>query len=1417
MEPRTRAEGPRRRDKRIRIRLTTKDSRYALPESAPILVPSSFRRLALSSLVNGLLEHDRPVPFDFIIRGSYLRSSLEDLLSAQGISSETVVEAEYSPAQKVPQYVCSYEHDDWVSAVDTVGNLVAERQQQGRILSASYDGRIRVWNSSSQVLATSTAPAQGGHWSFIKDAKFVSSAQIVSAGFDRVVRVWKYQEAEDGLAANLTPELELHGHSACIDAVDVHQASHRILTASADHSIGLWSTRRSDAPALSPELAASVARESGKRRKLNGAGAVTQRGPLSMLRQHRQHVSGVIFDRKDSTVAYSTSWDQTLRTWDLVTSTVVDTRLTKHALLVVEQVPELQLIATGTAGREISLIDPRASASAVTAMRLKGHRNAVVGLARDPGNHHRLASASHDGTCRVWDVRFTKQGQDGITSQSLYTLGRHSLQGKPMPEAGVGVQVYGICWDSELGILSCGQDKCIQVNNFRTFLFSIPSPDVLTRALDLALATAAPVAPITTAVLAALVVLPDHTGLTPTPRGKTSFMPIKLPKGFQRRKSSGNALEEISNASAAAPGSSFRVIERPALNKSHDGNLAIRTAASAGLESLDNGPDDLFSHTRPDAGDRYDSHTPSRQAAAADENRNSARTETSNTPSQHPSGASSSRRSTSTNPSSIDSHSDRYGQQQQQVKAVPAPPPPSARPGFLRNSTHTFSLTKSLRSTKVADAAPVRALPPTTDNTRSRALTASSASTATPPKLFDSEVGLDNVGLDGFGNMFDGIGTHMNRDQRSPSENDPSTPSHRPNYPPSAFPGAAITQAAQRPSAPTRPLTAVASNGMLDSSPYSPPSDSHDSLTRSPSPSRTITQNSPSAQSGPTLSLRSVSNSASLSRSLAPPEDDAPPPVPKHANYPSGQHGSKPTAASQDDYLDPGLAASAELWSRFDTAKPSPPRGKGQNKVMTHAQFERYKKQQEIDGRVGALSDPEEDDGDVYDDEDEDQIEKEKRASKQRKKQEAHLAVYRQQMMKVTGEQSELQPRSTSSTLNLPRANSTPELGNRLSNMTTSTKESSGGEEDEDEDVPLGILAAHGFPNKNRPPTQLTHSSSNPNLRNLGQVDVSKRGSLPVFARNLPQDPYFGASIVNTPNREPLSMHVTQVPPLALSGAATAHPHHPAGLVGVIAGEEKARALRRGGPNVASVYDLPQSMQNPVLGRPATLPPMMPQMGLPGMPPMQPMHPMFPQSDPAQLQMNQHMSQMMQLQLHWMQQMTNMMGSQMNQVQGGGPPMSPGLGPQGGQMGRPQQPLAPMGQRTMSTLTPSMANWNLNPTPGYAPSIAPSERSNVGLAPRYRPVSTVQDSDPATRRASTFTSSTLRPWSALDSTIRPLSHNNKPPAANAVGRKSPLAQIDDDDDEQAWAEMKAKKETKQKTWKLRKGNNVLQELYNGVS
>jgi WD40 repeat protein len=175
-------------------------------------------------------------------------------------------------------------------------------------------------------------------------------------------------------------------------------------------------------------------------------------------------VAEAIFDTRDSTVGYSASWDHTIRTWDLVTSALVDTRTTSNALLSLTQLPGLQLLATGSSGKDIKLIDPRDSATTVSAMTLRGHYNAVVSLVTDPESEFGLVSGSHDGTCRVWDVRSKSKGKDGVVGESIYTIERESAKGKGRVVAGEGVKVFGVCWDKALGIVSASEDKRVQIN-----------------------------------------------------------------------------------------------------------------------------------------------------------------------------------------------------------------------------------------------------------------------------------------------------------------------------------------------------------------------------------------------------------------------------------------------------------------------------------------------------------------------------------------------------------------------------------------------------------------------------------------------------------------------------------------------------------------------------------------------------------------------------------------------------------------------------------------------------------------------------------------------------------------------------------------------------------------------------------------
>ncbi len=348
---------------------------------------------------------------------------------------------------------------------------------QERILSASYDGVLRVWNMSAEVIATSTSTAEGGHTSPVKSAKFMSATKVVSSSLDRVVRVWTYSESMDSKpTASLSPSLELYGHKASVDSLAVNPKSARILSASADHSIGLWSTDKSVAPPAPSSLLPSAPRNSSnKRRKLNAEGPVIpKRGPLSLLAAHTAPVSATAFHPTDATVAYSVSWDHTLRTWDLTTSNLVDTRTTSHPLLSLAALPTLSLLAAGTSARHISLIDPRASATAVVPLTLRGHTNAVVAVATDPVNPYGLVSGSHDGTCRVWDVRSVRTAQggegQGRVGESVFVLGRESVADKEEPwnkPGGEGVKVFGVAWDTTVGIVSCGEDKRVQINHGR--------------------------------------------------------------------------------------------------------------------------------------------------------------------------------------------------------------------------------------------------------------------------------------------------------------------------------------------------------------------------------------------------------------------------------------------------------------------------------------------------------------------------------------------------------------------------------------------------------------------------------------------------------------------------------------------------------------------------------------------------------------------------------------------------------------------------------------------------------------------------------------------------------------------------------------------------------------------------------------
>ncbi|GME81119.1 unnamed protein product [Ambrosiozyma monospora] len=60
-----------------------------------------------------------------------------------------------------------------------------------------------------------------------------------------------------------------------------------------------------------------------------------------------------------------------------------------------------------------------------------------------------LLSGSHDGTVKVWDIRADK---------SMYTITRENSANKKN-------KVFAVDWEKEIGILSGGDDKKLQINS----------------------------------------------------------------------------------------------------------------------------------------------------------------------------------------------------------------------------------------------------------------------------------------------------------------------------------------------------------------------------------------------------------------------------------------------------------------------------------------------------------------------------------------------------------------------------------------------------------------------------------------------------------------------------------------------------------------------------------------------------------------------------------------------------------------------------------------------------------------------------------------------------------------------------------------------------------------------------------------
>lgn len=422
--------------RQVQVRFTTKLQPALRVPTTSIAIPAHLTRYGLSDIINTLLGHEKPQPFDFLVEGELVRTSLEKLLLIKGISAEKILNIEYILAVVPPQQEDPWLHDDWVSVVDG--------SYPNFIFTGSYDNIGRIWKGEG--LCTHILE---GHKDAITSAAFFilsdssdNCVNLATASKDRTLRLWQFKPNEHMENGKVRPFKLLKGHKSSVQTVSASPRGSLICSGSWDRSIKIWQ--------VSGEMDIESNAGPVKKRKLEDSAVTTEQINSQIeasrtLEGHTECVSSVVWFEKNT--IYSASWDHSVRSWDVdtgINSLTVGCGKALHCLSIGGE--GSALIAAAGADSVIRIWDPRMPGTFTPILQLTSHKSWITACKWHPKSRQHLVSASHDGTLKLWDVR---------SKVPLTTLEAHKDK------------VLCVDWWKENCVISGGADSMLQIfSNF---------------------------------------------------------------------------------------------------------------------------------------------------------------------------------------------------------------------------------------------------------------------------------------------------------------------------------------------------------------------------------------------------------------------------------------------------------------------------------------------------------------------------------------------------------------------------------------------------------------------------------------------------------------------------------------------------------------------------------------------------------------------------------------------------------------------------------------------------------------------------------------------------------------------------------------------------------------------------------------
>lgn len=274
------------------------------------------------------------IPFDFLVRGEFLKKSLSRHLKDLEISFEDVIDVEYVERFPAPEILDCLLHDDWVSAIHACGEL---------ILTGSYDNSVNLWNMKGEhklTLSSHEAPVKAVQWiSFNEDT---GKAFFASGSKDQSIIIWEYNINKNKADCMYVCK----GHERAVECVSVSPNGKLLASGGWDNFLKIWSA--------SP-LNDTNAGSSKKMKTEEG----NVRTPQQTLEGHREAISSIQWI--DNSTILTSSWDHTMKIWDLDMKALKNEIAANKSIFEASYSPLNRMIIAASADKNLRLFDPRSN------------------------------------------------------------------------------------------------------------------------------------------------------------------------------------------------------------------------------------------------------------------------------------------------------------------------------------------------------------------------------------------------------------------------------------------------------------------------------------------------------------------------------------------------------------------------------------------------------------------------------------------------------------------------------------------------------------------------------------------------------------------------------------------------------------------------------------------------------------------------------------------------------------------------------------------------------------------------------------------------------------------------------------------------------------------------------------------------